>query len=124
MVFKVNNIDYSGHVIAGTYDVHEDSVYEEVRDGYGVRHRNKIRDEVTGSFDMLFRTLDEFKGFAKSVKNAKDKSTGAVRLLVRINNAEDELREIDAFVKFYPKRNRNGKWKDYMERFTLELEER
>lgn len=124
MVFKLYDIDYSGHVITGTYDVHEECVYQEVKDGYGIRHRIKIRDEVKGSFDMFFRTIDEFKGFAKSVKNAKDKSTGAVKMLVRINNAEDELREIDAFIKFYPKRNRDGKWKDFMERFTLELEER
>lgn len=122
IVFKVSNTDFSDHVVAGTYAVNNEPVFTSYEDANGVEHRQKIRDRVVGTFDMIFKTLEDFNDFIECVKEYTLPSSCAVPILVQVNNTA-ELKLVNAFIDFSPTRNRNDMWQDYMERFQVKIKE-
>lgn len=121
MVFTINGTDYSGHVLAGTYSVNSAPVTADWTDANGVVHKQKIRDKVSGTFDMWFRTLTEYNAFL-SVLETNTTSALKVPLTVSVNNKNTDHTG-NFYVSHAPVRNRDGFWDDYMERFTLTIEE-
>ena len=63
MTFEVGSTDYSGHVIAGTYEVNNKPQYKTWEDGNHKTRRTKLRDQIVGSFNMFFRTEAEYEDF-------------------------------------------------------------
>ena len=126
IMFKVGTgnsaVDYSNRVIAGSYDIQTKPVYTSWVDGNGVEHRQKIRNSRTeGSFDMFFKSMTEYDSFISQVSS----STLAdlrVPCTVKSNTTNIEVTSY-FFIDFSPVRNRDGAWKDYMERFTVTIKE-
>lgn len=123
MVFKVGNVDYSDHVIAGSYKVNNEPSYKTWVDAAYHTHRQKLRDKVAGSFDMFFRTVEDYEAFMEDISDAMDSSDDAVSLSVTVNNTSEQ-KTIYAFVDYRLVRNIDGAWNDYFERYTVTIEER
>ena len=120
-VFKVNNIDFSSHVLAGPYDIGDVPLYTEWTDANGRDHREVFRKRLQGSFDMYFKTVTEFEQFNMAYKAVRQAS-GLTRILI-MNNSNNELEQKDVYLEFSPIRNRRDDWEDYYEQFTVDVKE-
>lgn len=118
-VFTVNNVDFSDHIIAGTYSVGDESIYTQWQDANGRNHRDEYRKQLKGSFDMFFSTVDEFEIFNNAYKAVRDTS-GLTNVLIR-NNSTNNLESKDVYLSFSPIRNRRDDWQDYYEQFTVNV---
>lgn len=122
VVFKINNTDYSSHVIAEGYDVCSEDEYEVWTDGAGYENRKTYRTRVTGTFDMLFHDIDDYEAFTDTL--AANKATNGTYPITVVDNATNAEVSINAFIKFRGVRGRNDLWEDFIERFTVEIRER
>lgn len=120
-VLKVNNIDFSSHVLAGTYDIGDVPIYTEWTDANGRDHREVFRKRLQGSFDMYFKTVDEFEVFNSAYKTIRQDS-GLTRIMI-MNNSTNQVEQKDVYFDFAPVRNRRDDWEDYYEQFTVEVKE-
>lgn len=123
-MFIIGANDYSNRVIAGAYSVYSEDIYKEWVDGNHKTHRNIVASKLRGSFDVMFKSIEEYNSFL-SVVNSNKTDSGAVAVSLKANNKVEgsDLVTSNCFLSFQPTRNRNGFWKDYMERFTIEVEE-
>lgn len=123
ITFKIGTSEYGNRVIAGTYQVNNDAPYESYTDANEVEHRIALRDsKVSGSFDMRFRTMTEYQTFLSILSTYKKSSDGTYPIKVTVNNKLTE-HEGDFFIEFQPKRNRTAALQDYLETFTVYIEE-
>ena len=120
-MFIIGQTDYSDHVIAGSYKINNVPVTEDWTDAAGTIHRQKIRDKIIGSFDMWFRTKTDYDSFLSCIStNQNDNMTVPVTL--EVNNTGDSFTG-NVFINHETVRNRDGSWDDYMERFTVNIEQ-
>ena len=120
-VLTINNIDFSDHVLAGTYDISDVPVYTEWTDANGRDHREVFRKRLQGSFDMYFKTVDEFEVFNSAYKTIRQDS-GLTRIMI-MNNSTNQVEQKDVYFDFAPVRNRRDDWEDFYEQFTVEVKE-
>lgn len=126
MIFQIGSIssgDYSNRVIAGSYNVNNNPVYQSWNDANGTEHREKIRDRISGSFDMFFRDITDYNTFVSLIESSK-LNNESVLCSVKVNNKAQEQYIGFFFINFTPNRNRKGDWSDFMERFTVNILER
>jgi len=127
IMFKVGTgnteVDYSNRVIAGSYDVQTKPIYTSWLDGDGKEHRKQTRStpKTEGSFDMWFKTIEEYNDFAAQV--ASERLPDLTNLISVRSNTTNQLVSSKFFVDFSPVRNRKGDWTDIMERFTVSIKE-
>lgn len=124
MIFMIGTTaagDYSNRVIAGSYNVQTNSVYNSWTDANGVEHRSVIRSRTSGSFDMFFKEMSEYETFVALIESTK--TTGMTVLCSVLSNTTNTMVTGDFFIEFAPVRNRKGDWSDYMERFTVTITE-
>lgn len=123
-MFIIGTQDYSNRVVAGAYSVYNEDIYEEWTDANFKKHKNIVTTKLRGSFDMLFKTIEEYNDFLTDI-NANKNSSGAVLVTLKSNNrvAPNDMVTTYCWLDFKPTRNRNGLWKDYIERLTIEVEE-
>lgn len=120
-VFKIGNTDFSGHVIAGSYDVQNKDIYDTYTDANRVEHRRFIRNKVVGSFDMFYKDINDYDGFVSAVNTAR--TVGRTVAITVVPNNTNTSTTINAYIEFAPVRNRKGNWDDFMERYTVNIEE-
>ena len=121
MVLKINDIDYSNRIIAGSYDVNSEDVYKSWTDADGLEHRQFTRARIGGSFDMWVKDPTEYTTFVGALKTAKRKGL-TYKIELDVNNTCEHV-ESNFFLEFAPVRNRDGRWRDYMERYTVTIKE-
>lgn len=121
IVFKINDTDFSDHVLAGSYDISEVPVYTEWTDANGRDHREVFRKRLQGSFDMYFKTVDDFEEFNEAYRLIRLDS-GLTRVMI-MNNSTNQLEQKDVYLEFAPIRNRRDDWEDFYERFTVDVKE-
>lgn len=122
MTFSVGSVDYSDHVIAGTYKVNNKPQYKIWEDANYHTRKIKLRDQIVGSFDMFFRTEAEYEDFMEDIEDAKN-TDDSVSISITVNNTSEQA-NINAFLDYDLVRNIDGTWNDYFERFTVTIEER
>lgn len=83
----INGIDFTQHIKMGTWKVNSKPVYTEWTDYGKKKHKHKHRDQISGSFKVYFRTIEEFTKFFKTIENNKDNS-GYVTCQVFLNNLD------------------------------------
>ena len=120
-VFMLDGINFSSHVIAGTYEIGDVDIYTQWQDANGRNHRDVYRKQLKGSFDMFFKTVTEFQTFNNAYKNVREDS-GLTNIRIR-NNSTNQLENKDVYINFSPIRNRRDDWEDYYEQFTVNIEE-
>ncbi len=120
----INGVDYSAHVIGGAYKVVKKPVGVSWTDGFKTkRFSYQGRDRVEGSFDVFFRTIDEYNAFLSDLSAVYN--LGFYTLTVKLNNiAPPNDHATGRFTLDYePVRNIDGKRDDYIQRFTVTIEE-
>lgn len=120
-VFTVNDIDFSDHVLAGTFEISDVPIYTEWTDANGRDHREVYRKRLQGSFDMYFRTVTEFEEFNQAYKTAR-RDSGLTTITI-MNNSTNQVEQKDVYLDFSPIRNRRDDWEDYYEQFTVDVKE-
>lgn len=120
-VFTVNDVDFSDHVLAGTFEISDVPIYTEWTDANGRDHREVYRKRLQGSFDMYFRTVTEFEEFNQAYKTAR-RDSGLTTITI-MNNSTNQVEQKDVYLDFSPIRNRRDDWEDYYEQFTVNVKE-
>lgn len=121
VVFKINNKDYADHIIAGTYTVNFKPIYKEWVDNSRVTHRRMYRQKVSGSFEMFFRTVEDFLTFRQDC-NTTTTANGSIPVNMTVNGF-NLVANYNVFLDYEVTRDRDGKWADYFKKFTVRLEE-
>ena len=125
VTFKVNEIEFANHVIAGTYEVNRVPEYEEWTDAKRRKHKQQLRaGKVKGSFDMHFKTTEEYDLFKNALDEVKNEGGAFMEQIIITVNGEQDPVTVDMFLDYSLNRNRDGRWKDYYEVFTVTVEER
>lgn len=123
MTFEINGISlYQYYIVAGTYEVNQQTEYEEWTDANYTRHRTHKRNSVSGSFDMMVKSTDTLAAFVAAIEANKDADTSTVPLTVSVNNTLTDYSG-DFFVEFKNVRDLDGEMNDYIKQFTVEIEE-
>lgn len=123
MVLLIGNVDYSNHVIAGSYNINQKIQSSKWDDANYRTHKFKQRDKIVGSFDMFFRTVTDYEGFKADLDDAQAPDDDSYSISLTINNISEQ-RRINAFIDYELVRDIDGKWQDYFGRFTVNIEER
>lgn len=113
--------DYSNRVIAGTYAVQKEDIFTTWTDANGRTHRAIYRSQTSGSFDMLFKTIEEYETFCSWI-NANKANDGSVMCVV-LDNLTGTNVTSDFFISFTPKRDRDDMWNDKVGKITVKIEE-
>lgn len=119
----INGIDFGGHVIAGTYAVQNNNIYAAWTDGNGSNHRQLKREKMQGSFDMFFRTMEEYETFMAAIKASQETNFNTYVSATLTDNLSNEDVESNYYFDYAPIRNRDADWRDYLEKFTVNVEE-
>ena len=121
MLASINGVDITKHILASTYDVNNEEIYNEWEDGYYIKHRDYLRDKVTGAFNLKFlKGTTDYVDFISLIEGAK--RNGIIPMKVFVSNLNTE-KTIDAYYSFRPVVRKNFADKVY-DQFTFYLEER
>lgn len=123
MVLLIGNVDYSNHVIAGSYNINQKIQSSKWDDANYRTHKFKQRDKIVGSFDMFFRTVADYEDFKADLDDAQALDDDSYSISLTVNNISEQ-RRINAFIDYELVRDIDGKWQDYFGRFTVNIEER
>lgn len=83
----INGIDFTKHIKMGTWKVNSKPVYTEWLDYGKKKHKHKHRDQISGSFRVYFRTVEEFRKFFDTIEENTNKN-GYVMCQVFLNNLD------------------------------------
>lgn len=123
-IFKLNDVDYSAHVVAESYTVNLKNIYQEWTDGSQTKHRDVVAQKVQGSFQMYFKTESDLQTFITALASCKTSSNTYPVKLKANNKAVANLQSSrDVFLDFEPTRKRNASWDDVFEVFEVTVEE-
>ena len=125
VMFKINNVDYSGNVLAdGSYQVNDDDVVKTWTNANEVKRAKYVRTKAKGSFQMFFETLAEYEQFLSDLNAAKNITTRAVECTIAINFPYNNIKTINADIELKPSRRVDGSFNDFFNKFTVNVEER
>lgn len=101
MLVKIGTTDITRHIIAESYAVNEEDVYNEWTDANKVTHRDVVRQKIAGAFTLKFNTEEEYSSFVNLIKTSR--IAGCVLpMTVYVVNA-DENRETELIYSFQPR---------------------
>lgn len=121
IMFKIGDIDYSNRVLSGSYAMQSNDVYDTWTDANLKEHRSSYRTKVSGSLDMLFKTIEEYQAFLDNLKNLKTNSL--TYPITALDNLSNEEISFDGYLSFSPKRRRNDLWQDMVDVVTITITE-
>ena len=122
VIFKLNNIDFSGNVVANDYNVNYENVFQEWIDGGQVKHKDIIRRRLVGSFQMYFEDTTSLEVFLTALSTSKtNASTYPVNLKAN-NEGVGVLRSAYVFIDLKPVRRRRNN-DDAFDVFEVTIEE-
>lgn len=123
-IFKLNDVDYSAHVVAESYTVNLKNIYQEWTDGSQTKHRDVVAQKLQGSFQMYFKTESDLQTFITALASCKTSSnTYPVKLKANNKTVANLQSSRDVFLDFEPTRKRNSSWDDVFEVFEVTVEE-
>lgn len=74
MLLEINSNDYTNNVQESTYNVNTEDVCNEWEDGFYRKHKDKYRERITGSFDIVFVTDAQYNAFINDIKASSNKN--------------------------------------------------
>lgn len=123
MLFTLNNIDYTANIIADSYKINSQPVYESYEDAKGRTHNVLIRNKVSGSFDMFFRTMTEYNEFLSDWNAGKSQLLNTHTVYLNPNNINEDG-VYQCFLKHEATRRLDGRYREYVGQITVSVEER
>lgn len=122
-IFKLNNVDYSDHVVAESYQVNLKDIYREWTDGGQVRHKDVIGQKLGGKFQVYFEGTTDLQAFVTALANCKTiDNTYPVHLKAN-NYTVASLLSRSVFIDYEPVRRRSPAMEDVFEVFEVTIEE-
>lgn len=121
-LFKVGTTDYTGNVVQNTWDVNKLPVYKEYKDANEEKHKRFLRNKISGSFKMVFKDLTDFAAFQSALDTARSATNFTVSCTV-YDNKHSQAETINAFIDFKPGLRQKAGLEEYIEPFTVTLEE-
>lgn len=82
----VNSFDLTPYIVAKTYAVNRQDVFDEWTDGNGIVHRNITRTRIEGEFQAKFWKHSAYATFMSNMAGVK--TDGYYPMTVYLNNAE------------------------------------
>ena len=122
-LLKIGTTDVSSYIVADTYSVYNQPVYKVYEDANGVTHKRFIRDKISGSFDMFFRSLTDYTNFVTLIGSNTSATDFSVTCTV-YDTKRSAAYTIYAFIDFKPTIALDGTLSEYMKVLNIELEER
>ncbi len=123
-IFKLNTTDYSAHVVAESYAINYEDVYQEWTDGGQVKHRDVIGRKLRGTMQMYFKSQSDLQTFLTALVNCKTTaSTYPVQLKANNDTVDSLVASKNVFLDFKPVRKRDATWADVFEVFEVTVEE-
>lgn len=123
-IFKLNDIDYSAHVVADGYNINLKDLYQEWTDGGQVKHRDVVARKLQGTFQMYFSNDTELQGFVTALASCKTvNNTYPVKLKANNNSVSTLMASKNVFLDFEPVRKKAPTWADTYEIFEVTIEE-
>ena len=123
-IFKLNTTDYSAHVVAESYAINYEDVYQEWTDGGQVKHRDVIGRKLRGTMQMYFKSQSDIQTFLTALANCKTTaSTYPVQLKANNDTVDSLVASKNVFLDFKPVRKRDATWADVFEVFEVTIEE-
>ena len=123
VLLKIGTTDVSANIVADSYSVYNQPVYKLYEDANGVTHKRFIRNKISGSFEMFFRTLTAYNNFVTLITNATSATNFSVSCTV-YDTKRSAAYTIDAFIDFKPTIALDGTMTEYMKALSVEIEER
>ena len=120
MLVSINEYDISKHIVSG-YNVNETCYYKQKRDGFGRKHRDIVRREVSGNFDLKIKTAEEYEDFVESVRR-NTTHDGRIFMQVYVNNT-NKVKNGFFFYNYTVKLERDMATGKRYRRFTFTIEE-
>ena len=120
---KIGTTDVSSYIVADTYSVYNQPVYKVYEDANGVTHKRFIRNKISGSFDMFFRSLTDYTNFVTLIGTNTSATDFSVTCTV-YDTKRSAAYTIYAFIDFKPTIALDGTLSEYMKVLNIELEER
>ena len=122
IIFKLNNKDYSDHVVAEGYNVNNERIYQEWVDGGQTKHRDVVAIKIKGTFQMYFESETSLQTFISDLGACMTVNyTYPVHLKVN-NGVGTTLQSINVFLDYKPVRN-NSMGDDKFDVFEVTIEE-
>ena len=125
IMFKVGSVDYSDKVIDG-YAVQSDAEYTAWTDANGREHRSVIRERVSGSFTLFFKTISDYDSFCLNLRNTMKNDTSNPCAVW--DNYKNQEVTSDFFISHSPSRSRGdgagNEWGDMMGKVKVTIKER
>lgn len=122
-LLKIGTTDVSSYIVADTYSVYNQPVYKVYEDANGVTHKRFIRNKISGSFDMFFRSLTDYTNFVTLIGTNTSATDFSVTCTV-YDTKRSAAYTIYAFIDFKPTIALDGTLSEYMKVLNIELEER
>lgn len=123
-IFKLNTTDYSAHVVAESYAINYEDVYQEWTDGGQIKHRDVIGRKLRGTMQMYFKSQSDLQTFLTALANCKTTaSTYPVQLKANNDTVDSLVASKNVFLDFKPVRKRDATWADVFEVFEVTVEE-
>lgn len=123
-IFKLNTTDYSAHVVAESYAINYEDVYQEWTDGGQVKHRDVIGRKLRGTMQMYFKSQSDLQTFLTALANCKTTaSTYPVQLKANNDTVDSLVASKNVFLDFKPVRKKDATWADVFEVFEVTIEE-
>lgn len=123
MLFEINSKDYTKYIIPSTYNVNSETIYETYEDAKGIKHYVKIREKVSGSFNMEIHNMEEYEAFVADIEASKNALTNTHNIYLMVNNKAAGS-NYHCIIKMESKRSLDGTRQEYIEQFTVNVEER
>lgn len=97
MLLTINGTDYSKKIVPD-YDINEHIDYNEWNDGNGRKHKDEVRRYVSGSLNLQL-SEEEYSKFREDLEKVKKDKVYSISIYA---TNLDEIKEIDAYINFYP----------------------
>ena len=123
VIFKLDTTDWSWCVVADSYNVNYENVYNEWIDGGQVKHRDVIRRRLVGTFQMHFPTESDLQDFIFNLNMIEEENHTYLVYLKNNNNDIEYLTSTYVFLDFKPVRRRSPSGEDAFDTFEVSIEE-
>lgn len=123
VLLKIGNTDVSANIVADSYSVYNQPVYKVYEDANGVTHKRFIRNKIAGSFEMFFRSMQNYTDFMDLVDTNTSSSNFSVLCTVYDTKRAD-VYTINAFIELAPTIALDGTLTEYMKVLKIDIEER
>lgn len=120
MLVSISDLNITNYILSG-YNVNETNYFKQKRDGLGRKHRDLIRKEISGTFELKISTPDAYSDFIEKLKSAT-LSDGRIPMSVYVNNI-NQVKTRYFFYSYNVKLDKDINTGKHFRKFTFSIEE-